>query len=520
MSNLNHQVLRTAEFWGADPATFEIIETHLSWVFLVNDLAYKLKKPVSLYFVDTTSLENRKHFCQEEIRLNSRWAQPYYLGVETINGEADEPVLNGDGEVLDYLVKMRRWSPEQQLDHQTLETDQAAQLALRLSQLQGQAAIAGVDLPYGNPTELSIPALLNFQQVQPVLTERHDLEQLEQLSGWADEALKRLWPRMAERKDRGRIREVHGDLYAGHLLLDDWGFQAIDCVEYRSEYRWVDVISEMANLVMDFEARGQQAFANRLINAWLETTGDYNGLWVYMPYKAYRAMVRAKSALLSLEPAKIEREKTLTPLDLYREYADRAESYTQVPQRFLIITQGTIGCGKGELSNRIVEQMGVIRLRTDVERRRIHGMAIDAPTDGELDAGIHGNEASDQVYQTLAQEAEEILRAGFPVMVSGSFLKRRQRERFERLADAQGVYLVLLQCTPPSDWIESQVHDRSVLAHDRSGANLNILQHQRQETEALTEHEETFTKQIDTSDTQAVKTLIGGLKQLLQPNYG
>ena len=164
--------------------------------------------------------------------------------------------------------------------------------------------------------------------------------------------------------------------------------------------------------------------------------------------------------------------------------------------------------------------MGVIRLRTDVERRRIHGMAIDAPTDGELDAGIHGNEASDQVYQTLAQEAEEILRAGFPVMVSGSFLKRRQRERFERLADAQGVYLVLLQCTPPSEWIESQVHDRSVLAHDRSGANLNILQHQRQETEALTEHEETFTKQIDTSDAQAVETLIDGLKQLLQPNYG
>ena len=276
----------------------------------------------------------------------------------------------------------------------------------------------------------------------------------------------------------------------------------------------------MANLVMDFEARGQQAFANRLINAWLETTGDYNGLWVYMPYKAYRAKVRAKSALLSLEPAKIQREKTLAPIDLYREYADRAESYTQVPQRFLIITQGTIGCGKGELSNRIVEQMGVIRLRTDVERRRIHGMAIDAPTDGELDAGIHGNEASDQVYQTLAQEAEEILRAGFPVMVSGSFLKRRQRERFERLADAQGVYLVLLQCTPPSEWIESQVHDRSVLAHDRSGANLNILQHQRQETEALTEHEETFTKQIDTSDAQAVETLIDGLKQLLQPNYG
>ena len=95
----------------------------------------------------------------------------------------------------------------------------------------------------------------------------------------------------------------------------------------------------MANLVMDFEARGQQAFANRLINAWLETTGDYNGLWVYMPYKAYRAMVRAKSALLSLEPAKIEREKNLAPIDLYREYADRAESYTQVPQRFLIITQ-------------------------------------------------------------------------------------------------------------------------------------------------------------------------------------
>ena len=520
MSNLNLEVLRNPDFWNASSERFEVIETHLSWVFLTDEYAYKLKKPVALYFVDTTSLENRKHFCAEEVRLNARWASHYYIGVETLNGSEQSPELNGEGPVVDYLVKMRRWSADQPLDQQTLTCEDAAQLAIRLSQLQGQVPAAGVDLPYGNPTELAMPALLNFQQVQPILSERTDLEQLEQLQGWADEALKRLWPRMSERKDQGRIREVHGDLYAGHIIKDDWGYQCVDCVEYRSEFRWVDVISEMANLVMDFEARGQQAFANRLINAWLETTGDYHGLWVYMPYKAYRAMVRAKSALLDLEPAKIAREKHLTPLALYREYAERAETYTQVPHRFLIITHGTIGCGKGELSTRLVEELGVIRLRTDVERRRAHGMAIDAPTDAELDAGIHGPEASDEVYRTLARQAEQILRAGFPVMISGSFLKRRQRERFQRLADAQGVYLVLLQCTPPESWVEEQIHHRTVISDNPTGANLNLLNHQRNEIEVLDPTEETYTRQIDTSSPEQIKKLAQELKGVLQPNYG
>lgn len=519
MSDLNLKVLQDPSFWSADPERFEVKETHLSWVFLTDEFAYKLKKPVSLYFVDARSLENRKHFCQEEVRLNSRWAAHYYLGVETLNGTPEQPVLGGDTPAIDYLVKMRRWPAEQQLDHMALDPDQAASLAIRLSQLQGQAASAGVDQPYGDPTELAIPALLNFQQVEPVLSERSDREQLEQLQGWADEALKRLWPRMSERKDRGRIREVHGDLHAGHILRDEFGYQLVDCVEYRNEFRWVDVISEMANLVMDIEARGQQALANRLINAWLETTGDYHGLWVYTPYKAYRAMVRAKSALLELEPPKVAREAALSPLELYREYAHRAETYTQVPQRFLIITHGTIGCGKGELSNRLVEQLGCIRLRTDVERRRARGMAIDAPTDAELDAGIHGVEASDEVYRTLALESEQILRAGFPVMVSGSFLKRRQRERFERLADAQGVYLVLLQCSPSDAWVEQQIHNRAVVADNPTGANMNLLVHQRQQLEPLTTHEETYTRQIDTSEPEQIGRLVQELKGVFQPNY-
>lgn len=415
---------------------------------------------------------------------------------------------------------MKRWTPDQQLDANELSTDEAAALATQLAQFQRQCDPAPASAPYGDPTELAAPALLNFQQVEPVLTERADLEQLEQLKGWADEALKRLWPRMSERKDQGRVREVHGDLYLGHVIKDDWGYHCVDCVEFRAEFRFVDVVSEMANLVMDLEARGQQAAANRLINAWLETTGDYHAMWVYLPYKAYRAMVRAKSALVQLEPAKIEREASLTPLALYREYANRAESYTQVHPRFLIITHGTIGCGKGALSTRLVEEMGVIRLRTDVERRRANGMAIDAPSDAELDAGIHGDEASDEVYKRLARQSEQLLRAGFPVVVSGSFLKAKQRERFQRLADAQGVLLVILKCTPPSDWIEASIRDRSVKSDDPTQANLALLEHQRAILEPLSSSEETQTRAIDTSDAQQVGSLISAMKNALQPTYG
>ncbi|WP_420550295.1 AAA family ATPase [Litorivicinus lipolyticus] len=520
MQSVNLSVLKQPEFWGVTAEQFEIKETHLSWVFLAGDDAWKLKKPVALYFVDTSTLENRAFFCDEEIRLNRRTAPDYYLGVATLNGDPDAPTLNGSGELLDTLVHMRRWNSEQQLDGHPLLTDGAATLAVYLAHYQAQCAPAPSDSPFGDPTELAAPALLNFQQVQPVLSERQDLEQLEQLSGWADEALKRLWPRMSERKDQGRVREVHGDLHAGHIIVDDWGYHCVDCVEYRSEFRFVDVISEIANLVMDLEARGQQAFANRLINAWLETTGDYHGMWVYLPYKAYRAMVRAKSALLQLEPAKISAEASTAPLTLYRQYADRAESYTQVAHRFLIITQGTIGCGKGELSNRLVEDLGVIRLRTDVERRRMNGMAIDAPTDAELDAGIHGDAASDEVYRVLARHAEQLLRAGFPVMVSGSFLKAKQRERFQRLADAQGVLMVILKCEPPSAWVAQQIRERAVVAADTNRANLNVLAHQRAAMEPLSGDEETRTRVIDSSDKAAVAALSTSLKQALQPHYG
>jgi Uncharacterized protein conserved in bacteria len=219
-------------------------------------------------------------------------------------------------------------------------------------------------MPFGEPNSLYVPAQLNFDQVRPRLSEARDLAQLIQLEAWAHEYLKRLWPRFAERKDLGMIRELHGDLHLGNVIeTDTYGLRLFDCIEYRSEFRWIDVISEVAFLTMDLEARGDFASAWHLLNRYLELSGDYHALWVYQGYSAYRAMVRAKECFLSLIAPMLPTETETNPLNLYRRYARMAEQATMIRPRVLLITLGLDPEIRQPVSHHLIDDFGMIRLR-------------------------------------------------------------------------------------------------------------------------------------------------------------
>jgi aminoglycoside phosphotransferase family enzyme len=424
-----------------DPACYphpvdsiQIVESDLAWIVLTGDFAYKIKKPLDLYFLDASTLEARKQLCDTEYRLNQRTFPELYIDVVAILQTDAGIRLGGSGEPIEYAVKMLQFDPAQTLDcihnREGLDHTRLEELAQIVFRLHDEAPVSGIEMPFGEPNSLYVPAQLNFDQVRPRLSEARDLAQLIQLEAWAHEYLKRLWPRFAERKDLGMIRELHGDLHLGNVVeTAAYGLRLFDCIEYRSEFRWIDVISEVAFLTMDLEARGDFASAWHLLNRYLELSGDYHALWVYQGYSAYRAMVRAKECLLSLNAPILPTDTETDPLNRYRRYARMAEQATMIRPRVLLITLGLDPEVRQQVSHQLIDDFGMIRLRSDLERARLF--------DGDQDS-------KPQTYRHLLELAELSLRAGFPVICSGSFVDAGDRERFRRLAESQGLLFGIL----------------------------------------------------------------------------
>ncbi len=416
-------------------ADIRCIESDLAWIVLTGEFAYKIKKPLNLYFLDASTLEARLGLCQAEIQLNQRTFPDLYLQVVEVRDADGQMQIGGSvGEVVDYAVKMRQFDPEQTLDRihdrEGIDHERLEKLVQAVYALHSAAPISGIETPFGEPNSLYVPAQLNFDQVRPHLSETKDMAQLVQLEAWAHEYLKRLWPRFAERKDLGMIREVHGDLHLANAVETDEGdIRLFDGIEYRAEFRWIDVISEVAFLTLDLEARDDFASAWHLLNRYLELTGDYHGLWVYQGYRAYRAMVRAKECLLSLNAPVLPTEKDTAPLARYRRYAQLAEQATVIRPRVLLITLGLDPERRQALSHQLIDDFGMIRLRSDLERERLYGDRADSRP---------------KTYRHLLELAELSLRAGFPVICSGSFDQATDRERFRRLAESQGLLFGIL----------------------------------------------------------------------------
>ena len=427
--------LRQKSCFQHDVQTIEVIESDLAWVVLTGHYAYKIKKPLDLYFLDASTLELREQLCLSEFTLNQRSFRDLYLGVVGIYEDDREiRVENGSGTLIEYAVKMRQFDPTRTLDQihdrEGLNHPRLEQLCREVFELHAKAPVSGIETPFGEPNSLYVPAQLNFDQVRPHLTEAKDLSQLLQLEAWAHEYLKRLWPRFAERKDLGMIRECHGDLHLGNVLeTESSNIRLFDCIEYRSEFRWIDVISEIAFLTVDLEARNDFASAWHLLNRYLELSGDYHALWVFQGYQAYRAMVRAKECLLGLNAPILPTETDPSPLARYKNYAVMAEHATTIRPRVLLITLGLEVPIRQSLTHQLIDDFGMIRLQSDLERQRLYG-------DQE--------NTIPKTYRHLVELAELTLRAGFPVVVSGDFDNPDDRERFRRLAESHGLLFGIL----------------------------------------------------------------------------
>ena len=447
-----------------------LVETHISWVLLTPELAFKLKKPLRLPFVDYSTPERRLHFCEEEVRLNRRLAPSLYLGVSTLTGPASEPVFDGPGPVLDHAVRMRRF-PDDALfsvraDARTLGPDAIDRLARLLAGFHRQAApvTSAARVPLRQRT---LAALDGCAALLPA-------PERDALAAWIAAESTRVDPLWQARRAAGHAREGHGDLHLANLLELGDEVAAFDCVEFDDDLRCIDVVEDVAFTHMDLAAHGWPALAARFINAWLEATGEYEGVPGLRLCLVYRALVRATVQQLR-EPGG----------GLARAYLRAARDWIRPAAPRLVITHGLPGSGKTWASQRLLERDGALRIRSDVERKRLHG--LDALADSQASGlAIYTPEAGRQTYERLFSLARMALRAGWPVVLDAAFLKRAEREQARELARSLDLPFAILDCEAPNDVLRARLRARR---GDASEADVAVLETLGAVAEPLTREE-------------------------------
>ncbi len=481
---------------GADA---DCIETHISWVLLAGGDAWKIKKPLKLDFLDFSTLEQRHAACLQELRINRRTAPGLYLDVVPITGSVRAPRIGGSGPVLEWAVHMRRFPADAELARIAaggqLRAPHVDALARRVAALHADAARATPAHSYGQPEALARAARDNFPPLAALLAGTPLAGDADALARWSAAEGERLMPLMRARLAAGQVRECHGDLHLGNLLWLRGDAVLFDAIEFDPALRWIDVIADVAFLFMDLHAHGLAPLAWRFVNAWLDLGGDHAGVALLPWCAAYRALVRAKVAAL----------RAAAPDDAPAQEAARylrlARGFMQPRERVLWLASGVSGSGKSSQGQPLIEQRGLVALHSDVERKRLFGLAPLERSAG-VPGGIYTADASARTYAALRERARAVLAAGQPVLVDATFLRRAHRAEFIALARELGLPCRILAFDAPEPVLRERVRRRAAAGGDASEATEQVLERQLAEREPFTHDEQPLVVRVDT--TQAV----------------
>ncbi|WP_328793988.1 bifunctional aminoglycoside phosphotransferase/ATP-binding protein [Hydrogenophaga sp. BPS33] len=479
----------------------ELIETHISWVLLTPIYAYKLKKPVRFPFVDFSSVDARKHFCEEELRLNQRFAPPLYIDVLPVYGSPESPRMGGikDGMPIDHVIRMRRF-PQSSLLRNLLESGRIEPawldgLASRMAEFHASAPAVSPASPIGGPDMI-------VRKVTDVLTslqERCEDSRHVRLHGWMNEQARALRPAWTARQRGGWIRECHGDLHTGNVVLIEGELVPFDCIEFDPGLRWIDVMSDIAFLTMDLKAHGRRDLAFRFLDEWLQRSGDHAGLQVLHFYEVYRALVRAMTSGLGKQSSNAASRP---------DYLARAAEWAASPRdnARLLITHGFSGSGKSTVASQLLRAAGAVRIRSDVERKRLFGLDPQECSTA-LGLDIYTEQATNDTFESLRKRASDALRAGYPVIVDAAFLQSDWRRRFQALAEELHVPFSILDCHASPSKLRHRVMARAATGLDASEAGVEVLEHQLATHQPLETDEQAFTMAVSTQDTVDIDSL-------------
>jgi aminoglycoside phosphotransferase family enzyme/predicted kinase len=482
-------------------------ETSISWVLLTGTFAYKVKKPVQLPFLDASTLERRQFLCQEELRLNRRYAPGLYVDVVPITEQGGHLRVAAPGEPVEYAVRMQEFEPIQELSQQLtmgrVTGAEMAEFGQSLSNWHRSAPFAPPETDYATVELIEAQMLANFEGLRTSL-DSAQVGRLAHLERWTRGQLHRLSPLLQQRRSLQCIRECHGDLHAGNLVRwqDQW--VPFDCLEFAPRLRWIDVVSDVAFLYMDLLYFMREELAYAFLSGYLEHGGDYEAVRLLSLYSVYRALVRAKvNAPRTAMTAGAQPIMRDVPESELQQRLQLADCLSKPTAPALILMQGVSASGKSYISTRLIGALGAVRVRSDLERRRLLG------------AGDYSAAATESTYERLSRCAQAALEAGQRIIVDATFLDQRHRRSFEQLARRFACPYVIVSCNAPPEILRRRLAARAQEANDPSEATFEVLEHQLARLQSLETADSANLIALDTSSDSDIDSAADRLRARL-----
>jgi hypothetical protein len=472
----------------------------MSWVVLTGLFAYKVKKPVRYAFIDASTLERRRFLCEEELRLNRRFTPDLYLDVVPIVRDRDQLKVGGHGDPVEFAVRMHEFDPSQelaaQLEQDKVTTQEMDAFATQIAKAHLRAAVTTAEDQFGTFKKIHAAMLANFSLLRTHLGSPQELKLLERLATWTADSLARLEPLIHSRRQTGMVRECHGDLHARNIVRWRRQWLPFDCLEFDPDLRWVDVMSDVAFLFMDLMSRRREDLAHEFLSHYLEETGDYEGLRLLPLYAAYLALVRAKVDALGAETAGPDERQALE-LRLAERLATAVRFMGAEPPA-LVIMHGVTASGKSWLSERLVSGLHAVRIRSDLERKRLAGIAPLAQRRLGIGEGDYSAAMMQRTYERLLECAESALDGARNVIVDATFLDPAYREMFQSLALRRRCRFLIVSCMSDAATLETRLATRARSNLDPSEATRAVLDQQLRYHQPLTAEELRHAVQVDT----------------------
>lgn len=446
----------------------ELRETHISWVFLGSDQVFKVKKPVSLGFLDFSTSEKRRRACEAEVRLNRRLAPDVYRGVVPVILDASgRHRFGGEGDPVDWAVSMKRLPDSHRadvrLERGELTGDDIELVAERVARFHHECGPSEAARPFGTVETIRFNVLENFEQTSSTIHRYLDPERVKELEAWQLRFLEERRALFEERLRTGRIRDGHGDLRLEHVYLDDRREVTIlDCIEFNDRFRFADVCTDVVFLAMDLAWHGRVDLAERFLARYAREAGDYDLYPLVDFYQSYRAFVRGKIASMtagSPEASFEARERATAEARRYFLLALASERQGLVSPR-VVAVGGLIASGKSTIADALGREMQAPVVDADRTRKELAGVAPEQPLPEGPWAGFYSPEFTRKVYSELCRRASAVLASGRPVILDASFRARAHRAEARRLARETGVPFLFVECRASEELCRKRLRER------------------------------------------------------------
>ncbi len=487
--------------------TIQLVETHISWILLTGEFAYKIKRPVHFPFVDLRCAGHRAWLCEQEVALNRRFAPEIYLQVCRITADEGGARVDGTGGVLEHAVKMRQFDRHDELDRlveaNAVEPAELETFGAQLARIHAGLPAAAPDSKWGQPEAVRTAIERNFEECLSASRVFGDTAELQVLQPSLEHSVAEVMPLMAQRRAAGKVRECHGDLHCGNVVRRASRLVAFDCLEFEPAFRWIDVADEIAFLFADLESFGRPALAMAFLRGYLAQSGDYQACQIIRTYACHRSLVRAKVAALSLGNPQDTAALTAAR-DRYTRYIRCAGRFLSPRRPRLILMSGFSGSGKTWLARQLAPLLGAIHLRSDVERKRLAGMSEHERSGSSVGQGLYSAEMTRRLNQQLVSASQATLVGGFTTILDATFNRRADRDPFVALARQLRVRSYVIHCHAPEEVLRSRITARATVGSDASEADIGVLEWQKKHHEPLQGDEGFITVEARTNDPDVV----------------